>query len=216
MNLQGSYQFQYRFSDSDRSMYDLHKLLEDISEIHGYMPLTKEQLYMGYIPGVDTLNRIQNWENSQYATYNEYNHDAQLLLRYTRKFENQQELRFNFGASFQPQTTHMEYKKDRLDTTVVRNVFNWAPRIHARWKINQGSQLQFRYNGRMSQPSMTNLLEVMDNTNPQNVSLGNAGLKSSWTNNIRLNYNAYLQERQMGWAANLSYTYTHDDVINVC
>ena len=106
MNLQGSYQFQYRFSDSDRSMYDLHTLLEDISEIHGYMPLTKEQLYMGYIPGVDTLNLIQNWENSQYATYNEYNHDAQLLLRYTRKFENQQELRSTLvhRSNYRPHT----------------------------------------------------------------------------------------------------------------
>lgn len=212
MNLQGSYQFQYRFSDSDRSMYDLHELLQEHPEFPDYMPLTKEQLYMGYIPGVDTLNWLLNRENSQYATYNEYNHDAQLLLRYTRKFANEQELRFNFGASFQPQTTHMDYKKNSLDTTVVRNVFNWAPRIHARWKINQGSQLQFRYNGRISQPSMTNLLEVMDNSNPQNVSIGNAGLESSWTNRINLNYNAYVQPKQMGWAVNASYSATDRSV----
>lgn len=211
MNLQGSYQFQYRFSDSDRSMYDLHRLLEEDAEYNN-MPLTKEQLYMGYIPGVDTLTWLLNRENSQYATYNEYNHDAQLLLRFTRKFENKQELRFNFGASFQPQTTHMDYKKNQLDTTVVRNVFNWAPRIHARWKINQGSQLQFRYNGRMSQPSMTNLLEVMDNSNPQYVSMGNSGLESSWTDNINLNYNGYYQEKQMGWAANASYSTTDRSV----
>ena len=212
MNLQGSYQFQYRFSDSDRSMYDLHSLLEEHAELNGFTPLSKEDLYMGYIPGVDTLNWLLNRENSQYATYNEYNHDAQLLLRFTRKFENDQELRFNFGASFQPQTTHMDYKKNYLDTTVVRNVFNWAPRIHARWKINQGSQLRFRYNGRMSQPSMTNLLEVMDNSNPQYVSMGNSGLESSWTDRINLDYNAYLQERQMGWAVNGSYSTTDRSV----
>ena len=211
MNLQGSYQFQYRFSDSDRNMYDLHELMEDIG-LPDYMPLTAEQLYMGYIPGMDTLSLIRNRENSQYATYNEYNHDAQLLLRYTRKFENGQELRFNFGASFQPQTTHMDYEKNTLDTTVIRNVFNWAPRIHARWKINQSSQLNFRYNGRMSQPSMTNLLEVMDNSNPQNVSLGNAGLESSWTNSVNADYNAYKPERQMGWAFNASYSTTDRSV----
>lgn len=212
MNLQGSYQFQYRFSDSDRSMYDLHRLLEDVPEIPDYMPLTAEQLYMGYIPGVDTLNWLLNRENSQYATYNEYNHDAQLLLRYTRKFDNEQELRFNFGASFQPQTTHMDYEKHNIDTTIVRNIFNWAPRIHARWKINKGSQLQFRYNGRMSQPSMTNLLEVMDNSNPQYVSMGNSGLESSWTNRINMNYNGSYIERQMNWSANASYSTTDRSV----
>lgn len=212
MNLQGSYQFQYRFSDSDRSMYDLHELLETHPEIPEYMPLTAEQLYLGYIPGVDTLDWIRNRENSQYATYNEYNHDAQVLLRYTRKFENEHELRFNFGASFQPQITHMDYEKNLLDTTVVRNVFNWAPRIHVRWKINKGSQLQFRYNGRMSQPSMTNLLEVMDNSNPQYVSMGNSGLESSWTNRINLNYNGSYIERQMTWSANASYSTTDRSV----
>lgn len=206
MNLQGSYQFQYRFSDSDRSMYDLHELLEQDPT------LTPEQLYMGYIPGVDTLNWLLNRENSQYATYNEYNHDAQLLLRFTRKFENEQELRFNFGASLQPQTTHMDYAKNQIDTTIIRNVFNWAPRIHARWKINQGSQMNFRYNGRMSQPSMTNLIEVMDNSNPQYVSMGNAGLESSWTNSLNLDYNGYLQEKHMGWSARASYSTTDRSV----
>ncbi len=207
MNLQGSYQFQYRFQDSNRSMYDLQRLLEGIIP-PDYAPLRPEDIYMGYIPGVDTLKLIRNMENSQYATYNEYNHDAQLLLRYTRKFENEQELRFNFGASFQPQTTHMDYTKHQLDTTVVRNTFNWAPRIHARWKINDRSQMRFRYNGRMSQPNMTSLLEVMDNSDPQNVSLGNAGLESSWSNNINLDYNGYHVPRQMGWSVNASYSTT--------
>ncbi len=211
MNLQGSYQFQYRFQDSDRSMYDLHRLMEDIG-LPNYTPIRPEDLYMGYIPGLDTLALIRNMENSQYATYNEYNHNAQILLRYTRKFENEQELRFNFGASFQPQTTHMDYAKDKLDTTVVRNTFNWAPRIHARWKINSGSQMNFRYNGRMSQPSMTNLLEVMDNSNPQNVSLGNAGLESSWSNNISLDYNASVAPKQMGWSVNARYSTTDRSV----
>ncbi len=211
MNLQGSYRFQYRYQDSNRSMYDLHRLMEDIG-LPNFSPISAENLYMGYIPGLDTLGLIRNIENSQYATYHEYNHDAQVLLRYTRKFDNKQELRFNLGASFQPQTTHMDYMKDQLDTTVVRNTFNWAPRIHARWKINDGSQMSFRYNGRMSQPSMTNLLEVMDNSNPQNVSLGNAGLESSWSNNIRLNYNGYYAPRQMGWSVDANYSGTDRSV----
>lgn len=211
MNLQASYQFQYRFQDSDRSMYDLHRLMEDIG-LPDYTPIRPEDLYMGYIPGLDTLALIRNMENSQYATYNEYNHDAQLLLRYTRKFENKQELRFNAGVSFQPQTTHMDYTKNKLDTTVVRNTFNWAPRINARWKINDTSQMRLRYNGRMSQPGMTDLLEVMDNSNPQNVSLGNAGLESSWTNSIDMDYNAYLTPRQMGWAVRAIYSSTNRSV----
>ena len=211
MNLQGSYQFQYRFQDSNRSMYDLHRLMDDIG-MSPYMPILPEDIYMGYIPEPDTLAIIRNVENSRYATYNEYNHDAQLLLRYTRKFGNKRELRFNMGASFQPQTTYMDYVKNILDTTIVKHTFNWAPRIHLRWKINDRSNMRFRYNGSMSQPSMADLLEVMDNSNPQNVSLGNAGLESSWTNTISLDYKGYLAPKQMGWGVDASYSTTDRSV----
>ena len=56
---------------------------------------TQEQLYLGYIPGLDSLDYIRNLENSQYATYREYNHEASLMLRY-----NVGENRVNFGVSF--------------------------------------------------------------------------------------------------------------------
>lgn len=198
LNLQASYQFQYRFSDSDRSVYSLDSLLsrEEIAQ----RGLTPEDLYLGNIPGIDTVTLVQDWVNSQYATYNEYNHDANIMARYNKKFENEQELRINAGISFQPQRTLLDYKKHMLDTAVTRNVFNWAPRMDIRWRISKTSQLRARYNGWMTQPSMTNLIEVIDNSNKQNVTAGTAGLESSWTNNFNLFYNGYETEKQMGWS----------------
>ena len=207
LNLQASYQFQYRYSDSDRSMYSIDSLL---TKYEGYY--TQEQLYLGYLPGLDSLDYIKNWENSQYATYREYNHDANLLARYNRKFDNGQEMRLNAGINFQPQTTHMDYKKNRLDTTVVRHTFNWAPRIDMRWKISNTSQLRVRYNARMSQPSMTNLLEVVDSSDPLNISTGNSGLRSSWSNNVFAFYNGYNIDKQRGWAMNLNYSNTKNSI----
>lgn len=207
LNLQGSYQFQYRFSDADRTMYSIDSLLTKFPQFY-----TEEQLYMGYLPGLDTLNMIKNWENSQYATYNEYNHNATLMARYNNKWDNGQELRINAGVTFQPQTTHMDYKKNMLDTTVVRNTFNWSPRVDVRWKISQTSQLRVRYNGRMSQPSMTNLLEVTDSSDPLNISTGNSGLRSSWNDNMNLFYNDYITEKQMGWSVWAMYSQTKNSI----
>ena len=202
LNLQLSYQFQYRYSDNDRSMYSIDSLL---TKFGGYY--TQEQLYLGYIPGLDSLNYCYNAENSQYATYKEYNHEANLMFRY-----NMGENRLNFGVSVQPQTTHMDYLKNWLDTTVVRHTFNWAPRIDYRWKISNTSQLRVRFNGRMSQPSITDLLEVTDNSDPLNISTGNSGLRSSWQNNLDLFYNAYVTEKQRGWMINARYSQTRNNI----
>lgn len=219
LNLQASYQFQYRFSDSDRTMYSLDSL---ISKTGGY--INEDVLYnmfytMGLNPGdspmlngIDWRSMAKNWENSQYATYNEYNHDATILLRYTNTFENGQQLRFNAGASFQPQTTHMDYQKHKLDTIVTRHIFNWAPRVDVRWKISNTSQLRVRYNGSMSQPSMLNLLEVTDSSDPLNISTGNSGLTSSWNNRLNAFYNDYRPEEQMGWAINANYNQTSNSI----
>lgn len=202
LNLQLSYQFQYRYSDNDRSMYSIDSLL---SKFGGYY--TQEQLYLGYIPGLDSLNYCYNAENSQYATYREYNHEANLMFRY-KKGEN----RLNFGISLQPQTTHMDYARHHLDTTVVRHTLNWAPRIDYRWKISETSQLRARFNGRMSQPSMTDLLEVTDSSDPLNISTGNSGLRSSWQNNLDLFYNAYVPDKQRGWMVNARFNQTRNSI----
>ena len=93
----------------------------------------------------------------------------------------------------------MEYDKRGIHIDTTRHIQNWAPRLNVRWKISNTSQLRIRYNGRMSQPSMTNLIEVMDNSNPLYISTGNAGLKSSWSDNFNLDYNNYIPDRQMGW-----------------
>ena len=207
LNLQASYRFQYRYSDRDRSMYSIDSLLTKYSGFY-----TQEQLYMGYIPGLDTLDLIKNIENSQYATYREYNHEANLMARYNRKFENKRELRLNAGVSLQPQTTHMDYKKNIVDTTVVRNIMNWAPRVDLRWKLSNTSQLRLRYNARMSQPSMTNLLEVVDSSDPLHISTGNAGLSSSWNNNFFAFYNGYNTDKQRGWMINARYNNTKNSI----
>lgn len=216
LNLQFSYQFQYRFSDSSNEINDLdidklRTLLQQYSSTD-YSYLTDAQLaekiYLNNLPGVDINQILILNENSKYATYNEYNHNTQMMLRYTNKFENGQELRFNAGISFQPQSTDLKYKKQGIDTLVHRSTFNWAPRVDVRWRINQTSQLNLRYNGSMTQPSMTNMIEVMDNTNPQNVSIGNAGLLSSWSNRFNLFYNQYITDKQMGWSVNAGWSQT--------
>ncbi len=212
-NLQFSYQFQRRFSDSDRSMYSIDSLLtRDELRQQYFSGRTDDEiiamLALGYKPDDEgLLQLLRNVENSQYATYNEYNHEASVMMRYKVG-----EFNFSGGVSFQPQTTHMDYAKNRLDTTITRHVFNWAPRLDLRWKISNTSQLRARYNANMGQPSMTQLLDVTDTSDPLNVSHGNPGLKPSWSNRFFVFYNNYITDRQMGWAANVRFNNTFNSI----
>ena len=206
--VQVSYQAQYRFQDSDRELmhYDqLEKALQD----KGLTDVTALDLYNGTYNGMDFANYgidltqlTRDAQNSQYATYKELNQNVNLMLRHNSKFGDESELFFNLGVNFQPQRTEMDYQKGIVDTAVVRKIQNWAPRFNMRWKISNTSQLRVRYNGNMSQPSMTNLIEVVDNSNPLYVSTGNAGLKSSWNDRFNVDYNNYITEKQMGWNIN--------------
>ena len=49
---------------------------------------------------------------------------------------------------------------------------------------------------------MTNLIEVMDNSNPLYVSTGNAGLKSSWNDRFNVDYNGSIVDKQLSWYLN--------------
>ncbi len=202
-NLQFSYSYQYRYSDSDRSIYEFAELIDSLYENN----LGDFRQNIAYLPGTDLLGAYLDARNSQYATYKEYNQNASVMFRYNRGG-----MRLNAGVSFQPQKTDMDYMKDRIDTVVTRHVLNWAPRIDFRYKFSETSQLRIRYNGRSSQPSMTNLLDVTDDSDPLNISKGNPGLKPSWTNSFNLFYNAYLPEKQRGWMVHANASMTNNSI----
>lgn len=205
--LQLSYQAQYRFQDTNRDMLIYDKLEEALKD-KDLADVTAADLYYGTYKGmsfesygIDLTQLVRDSENSQYATYREFNQSVNLMFRHNSKLENGQEFNFNAGVNWQPQRTDMEYEKRGRYIDTTRHIQNWAPRLNFRWKISNTSQLRVRYNGRMSQPSMTNLIEVMDNSNPLYISTGNAGLKSSWNDNFNVDYNNYITEKQMGWYA---------------
>lgn len=202
-NLQFSYKFQYRYSDSDRSMYSLDSLIsravDGDEQFAQFLQYQENGFPLTFVPGQDFLDLCKNYRNSKYAEYKEYNHEANVIFRYKMG-----DFSASAGASFQPQKTYLDYQKGEMDTSVVRRVFNWAPRVDLRYKISKTSMVRLRYSGRAGQPSMTNLLDVTDDSNSLSVSRGNPGLKPSWTDYLFAFYNNYIPERQRGWVFHLN------------
>ena len=202
--LQFSYEFQYKYSKSDRSTYDFSNLGESM-----FADLTP--LYRGWD---SYLMRLENpfdtyldVDLSRFSEYTNYIHDIQVMLRIIRQAYN-----FNVGMTLIPQKTHFvqHYQGHNADTT--RTVVNFTPTADFRWKISKVSQLRFNYRGRTSQPSMTDLLDITDDSDPLNISMGNPGLKPSFTNNFFIRYNNYIQSHQQGMGANLRFQTVNNSV----
>jgi hypothetical protein len=97
---------------------------------------------------------------------------------------------------------------------VTREVFNWAPNVRLRYRFNQTTNLDINYRSSSSQPSMTNLLEVIDDSNPLYISMGNAGLKPSWNHNMNIDFRTYDTEAQRGIFAGVRGSMTQNSVTN--
>ena len=114
----------------------------------------------------------------------------------------------NVGVQYVPQSSRLDYKHMNVDTIAKRSVSNWAPTADFRWKISNVSQMRLTYRANTSQPSMTDLLDIEDDSNPLNKRLGNPDLKPSFTQNMRLQYNNYWQSHQRSLMANLNFSTT--------
>lgn len=206
MYLQASYQFSYNKQKSDRSTYDYSSYIFPLSYL-GQPEYRDWEKYLGGLEGYPNIARYRDDDLSKFSEYDTYTHRADLQIRKIGEKWN-----YTVGVMFQPQNSEMKYKYQGLDTIVKRSVFNVAPSIDLRYKISKVSQLRLQYNSNTSQPSMTDLLEVYDDADPLRITTGNAGLKPSFTHNMRLFYNGYDQWHTTSWMTFLNFNVTQNSV----
>ena len=178
--LQLNYQYSYNHQKNDPATYDFpdyseaafNEVLQDYRDwtaLFGYL----DNPYESYLS--DSLSR--------YSERTEYSHTVDVQLRYVRD-----KINMNVGVSILPQRSHFiqQYLGQPVDT--VRTVTNISPTLNLRYRFNQQTNLQVQFRGQTQQPNITQLLEIYDDTNPLNITTGNAGLKPAFNSNLRVNF----------------------------
>ena len=200
--LQFSYKFTYSYSKSDRSTYDFSKYA--MSGDHEYRGWDS---YLN--PFAGHLNDYRYDNLSRFSEYRNYNHDIQVMMRFIR-----QKYNLNFGVMVQPQQSKyiQDYQGVHVDT--VRNVVNVSPTLDFRYRFSKMSNLRINYRGTTSQPSISQLLDITDNSDPLNISMGNPGLKPSFTQNFRLFYNNFVQNHNKGIMTFVNFSTTNNSISN--
>lgn len=207
--IQLSYRFSYSYSKNDRQA--------QIYDSQAYTDLTNSLQANRY--DIDAVLRFMNEAGhmlrdtaalSQFSEYRNYNQNISLQLRRVRK-----EYNFNVGIDFMPQRSVLNYKyMGKEYPEVTRSVFNIAPRVNLKYNFDKNTNLEFKYRGRSSQPSMTNLLDITDDSNPLNISKGNPGLKPSFAHNFEGSYRTYNPELQRGLWSWLRGEITNNSIAN--
>ena len=200
--LQFSYKFTYSYSKSDRSTYDFSKYA-----MNGNHEYRSWDSYLN--PFAGNLNDYRDDELSRFSEYRNYNHDIQVMMRFIR-----QKYNLNFGVMVQPQQSKyiQDYQGVHVDT--VRNVVNVSPTLDFRYRFSKMSNLRINYRGTTSQPSISQLLDITDNSDPLNISMGNPGLKPSFTQKFRLFYNNFVQNHNKGIMTFVNFSTTNNSISN--
>ena len=93
------------------------------------------------------------------------------------------------------------------DTLIRQELNNLLPRVVFTYKFSQSSRLRIQYNTNSSLPSVSQLQPVLDNTNPNNLQIGNPNLKPDYTHSINIGHNAWKGLSGFYVYSGLNYTY---------
>lgn len=204
--LQLSYNFEYSYRENDRHTYDFSNLGEDFFA-------SVSPSYRGWDSYLGLLSQpYTSYEDSDLSRYQEdqtYTHEIELMFRMVSSNYN-----FSVGALLQPQRRHYSQQYLGIDTTATRTTTNFTPTLDFRYRFNKQSDLRINYRGTATQPSMSQLLAIEDNSDPLNISRGNPRLKPSFTNSLRLFYHNFLQNHFQAMAAFVNFQTTRNSISN--
>lgn len=160
-------------------------------------------------------------------TYNENNGEYEdLAMLYSNDFDN---IRFEnrAGASLiytdrkhtlnvgtRARNVKIDNQNNFTDSIIQQDVDNLLPFLQYTYKFSNSQRLRFNYRTSSSQPSLNQLQPVRDNTNPNNLVIGNPDLTPNYTHGLNAFYNKWnALEQSYIWASTFL-NYTNDAFSN--
>ncbi|MDX2171576.1 MAG: outer membrane beta-barrel protein [Bacteroidota bacterium] len=97
--------------------------------------------------------------------------------------------RISLGTAFR--NIYQENFNVTTNQKLSQTFINILPSASFNYRISQGSNLTVFYAANAQQPDLQQLQPVVDNTDPNRITIGNPNLKPQFTNNINFNYYTY-------------------------
>ena len=152
--------------------------------------------------------------NNQQTNYFDYNNTSS---RVGFNFRHQMK-KFNYQLGMGVQTSNLENRSitpsTGKDTTIQQRFTNLFPTANIAYAITRSKNIRINYRGRTNPPSVAQLQNVPDVSNPLLIKTGNPSLRQEFINNVNINYNAFALSSQRFFSASLNLTYTGNKIVN--
>lgn len=128
-----------------------------------------------------------------------------------------QRAKYNFtvGMNLDPSYSRSKnFVDDEVISDLSRSVLNLSPMAQFNYMFSRQSNLRIDYNGRTSQPSMTQLQPVADVSNPNNTVTGNPNLSPRYINDLSIRFQRFMPEQQTALMVMFNGDYTINDIVS--
>lgn len=187
-----SYNFSYRWNNADKLTYDHPVTFPD-----GWdgMPVIDPELVFN--------EKLSNRYRNDYMNQN-------IRIGYRKITKN---ANLQTGIAFVPQ---MNKSVDLIDHNkdISRSVLNYAPFLRYRYRLNKSRSLQVNYEGRSSQPSVSQLQPVADMSDPLRIVIGNPDLDPSFAHNLSLRFQDFNADKQRSIMVMLDGSMTQNSIVS--
>ena len=194
--------------------------------------------YVSWVEPIGHNNFIQATysisQRKQEALKNVYNQDADGIYNvldsaYSQSYRNNfisqraslsfksQRAKFNYtiGLNLDPSYSSSEnFVGDTTLSKITRKVVNLSPMAQFNYMFDKRTNLRIMYNGRTSQPSMTQLQPVADISDPTNITIGNPDLNPRYTNNVFIRFQQFTPEKQRAFMIMSNVSYIINDIVS--
>ncbi len=100
-----------------------------------------------------------------------------------------------------------------LDKKLSQTFYNVLPVASFRYSFSQNSRVSIDYTSSSQQPELNQLQPVIDNTNPNRITIGNPALKPTFTNGINVNLNSWKPISNRGYWFGGYFNNTYNSII---
>ena len=164
---------------------------------------------IGVLPSVAEYESRIDRRNSYSSTYDDGTHNIIPAMEWTKQYE-KGKLYFMARIFFQPTRQQLDYERGDVDTTIVRNSVKWALPY---WILNKtGKDYSFSsqlvLNVQSQTPDLMNMVNIIDDTDPLNIRLGNPNLHNQQTYELKGLIRKSDRQRQTTKSLRLEYSRT--------
>jgi hypothetical protein len=128
----------------------------------------------------------------------------------------QKKYNYQLGGSIQFASleSHVFNNGSSKDSVINRKYINFNPNASFNFTPRAGQNLRLNYRGRSNQPNTTQLQNVLDVSNPQNIRTGNPDLKQEFIHNLNMGYNKFVLANFQFIAFNINGSLTQNKIAN--